>query len=197
MKTHYLADFSETWTSNETGSLPLRWREYIDKAVILYIHRDPRDLMVSYKQFLSGIQPGVAEMTLFEFMQSPHWTGEGDRLEWWKRHVAGWLAKPGVVSVAQRNLLKHTEREVARLAAELKESPNYRQPLLPAKRSTIMRTRMDRMLRLAPESTAILADAKRYPAEPWRSSLSLGEQQYVLDRLGSTMALLGYDCGAG
>lgn len=196
MKTHYLEDFSETWTSNETGPLPLRWREYVDKAVILYVHRDPRDVMVSYKQFLSSIQPGVAEMTLFDFMRSPHWSEQGDRLEWWKRHVGGWLGKPGVVAIAYRDLVKHTEREIARIAGELKERPLYRLPLLPAKRGTIMQTRMDRLFQLAPESTAIMADAKRYPAEPWRSALSPQEQQYVTDRLGSTMIALGYEGGS-
>lgn len=193
MKTHFLADFSESWVADESGPMPPEWRDYADRAMHLYVHRDPRDVMASYKQFLSSIVPGVAEMTLGAFMRSPHWSGGEDRLGWWVRHVEGWRAVPGVMMVGYAALVKSPAAIIGDIEHMLGEASADRQPLLPPKVEKITDTRRHRLFSLAPHSTAIIADRQRFPLDDWRTALSPEDHGFIAQRAGGVMRSLGYD----
>lgn len=179
MKTHYSADFAETWCESETGPLAKKWREMLSTARVIYVFRDPRHVMVSYHQFLSPIDASVRGMTLGEFIRSEHWTGSCSKLEWWARHVRGWLHKPGILPLNYDDLLNDASAAIERLAAHLDEVPVLSQPLLPPKVSSILRARVNRLVSLSPSSTAIVADRRRFPARVWDRHATDDDEKYL------------------
>ena len=191
MKTHYLADWSSTWVEGETAPLPDDVIEAVNTAAVLYIHRDPREVMVSYKQFLSAIRPDVAAMDLMAFMASDHWSG-GDMIGWWQKHVEGWLGRPGVTALSYRDLIKSPKETIERIGDVLGEAPHWRDPMLPAKVSTVSQTRRDRLFSLSPDSTGIVADRGRFPTRPWREVMSQDDHEWLEQRVGGLMQQLGY-----
>lgn len=191
LKTHYLADWSSTWVEEETGSVPDDVADIISRSSTLYIHRDPRDVMVSYKQFLSSIRPEVADLGLVEFMKARHWSGD-DMIGWWQRHVEGWLATSGTVSLSYRDLIKSSKAMVERIGNMIDETPDWQDPILPEKVSTVARTRRDRLLSLSPASTGIVADRNRFPMRPWKEEMTEADHVWLESRIGPVMDLLGY-----
>ncbi len=192
MKTHYLADFSQTWVEEETGRLAAKWRRIADEAAVVYVHRDPREVMVSYKQFLSSTHPDVAAISLGDFLSRPHWTGTDTMLSWWVRHVEGWLSRPNILMLAYHNVVKRPEETLEAIANHTCLTPLMRKPLLPPKVTSVTRTRLDRLTSLAPASTAIIADRKRFPSVPW-SKLADQQAEATLAAMAfETMARLGY-----
>ncbi len=196
MKTHYLPDFSETWIAEETGELADRWRETVAAAHILYVHRDPREVMVSYKQFLSPQHSDVAEMTLGAFLRRPHWNGTDTMLQWWVRHVESWLAQPGIMVFGYRDLISEPRAMLEKISTYIGRKPDLRQPYLPKKVSSINRSRLGRLLSLAPASTAIIADTKSFPAQNWEAASTADDAIYLARIAGPLMERLGYDPGA-
>ncbi|KLI63712.1 sulfotransferase domain-containing protein [Aurantiacibacter marinus] len=196
MKTHYLADLSETWVAEETGKLAGKWREAVAGAHVLYVHRDPREVMVSYKQFLSPDHADVADITLGAFLRRPHWNGRDTMLEWWVRHVESWLAVPGIMPFGFRELTSDPHATLAAIGAHIGRTPDMREPFLPKKPSSINRQRLNRLLSLAPSSTAIIADAKRFPAPNWHVASTDDDVSYLQQIAGPLMERLGYDPGA-
>ncbi len=193
IKTHYLADFSETWVAEETAQLSDKWRAVVTGARRVYVHRDPREVLVSYKQFLSPQHPDVADLSLGEFLRRPHWRGSDTMLEWWVRHVEGWLAQPGILSLGYRELIDDPHGTLDRIGAHIGERPDMREPYLPKKVSSVNRSRLGRLLSRAPASTAIIADAKRYPAQSWNEASTREDAHYLQEIAGSLMERLGYD----
>lgn len=190
MKTHYLPDFSESWVAEESGPLPQEWREKVAQAKKIYVYRDPRDVMVSYKQFMSGFDSRAAEQGLLDFVLAPHWSGRGDRLGWWQTHVESWAARPDVLVIAYEELTAAPRRVLDRIAGVLGLEPEYREPILPPKVTTVTQARLCRLLSLAPSSTAIVADRRRFPAQRWATALSPADQRRLEERLEETMARL-------
>ncbi len=193
IKTHYLADFSETWVAEETRELADKWRKTVANAHMLYVHRDPRDVMVSYKQFLSTHHPGVAEMTLGQFVQHAHWNGRDTMLEWWVRHVEGWLALPAIMSIGYRELISDPRTTLRAIGAHIGREPDMREPFLPKKVSSINQSRLGRLLSRTPASTAIIADSKRFPAQDWNTASTPDDARYMREIAGAVMERLGYD----
>lgn len=192
VKTHYLADFSETWVPEETNSLAPIWRALVDESCCIYVHRDPREVMVSLKQFLSKMNPAVAQASLPEFIRMEHWSGRTTMLGWWVEHVESWLERPGVLVLSYRRLLSDTEAIVREIAGYVNERPVRVEPLLPPKVNTVTRTRLDRLFSLAPASTAIIADARRHPAVHWNEVCSATDEEYLEATAGVLLERLGY-----
>lgn len=191
MKTHYLADFSETWVEDETAPLPKDVAKAIDRAAVIYVHRDPRDVMVSYKQFVSALRTDAAAMGLTEFMRARHWSG-GSHLDWWEKHVTGWLAKPRVTPIAYRDLINSPEKTVRKLGRAIECEPSLVDPVLPGKVTSITKTRMDRLFSLSPSSTGIIADRSQFPSTPWRHTMTAEDHAWFENRLGGLLDWLGY-----
>lgn len=192
IKTHYLADFSETWVRAETGSLSQKWQFLIHDATIVYVYRDPRDVMVSLKQFLSPLDESVARATLPQFIRMPHWNGRTSMLGWWAEHVSGWLLKPGVLGVPYEKIISETERLLNDLAVHTKMVPICAEPLLPPKVKTVAQTRLNRLFSRSPDSTAIIANAKRFSAVPWQQECSMQDEIYLDEIAGRLLDQLGY-----
>lgn len=192
IKTHYLADFSASWVEEETGPLPAPVKEAVKNASKIYVHRDPRDVMVSYMQFLSGFRPDIAAMDLMGFMKAPHWAGRTDMLGWWVEHVRSWQDMDGVLMVSYRDLIKAPQATVKMIATHTDCKPLMQTPILPPKVTSISRTRADRLLKLAPSSTAIIADKDKFPPYDWKKTMTNSDHEWLESRAKSIMTTLGY-----
>lgn len=193
MKTHFTAGFKSGWAQGEDHPPSQEWRDFAHKAQVIYVIRHPMDVMVSYKQFLSALDPDIARQDFDAFLRSSHWDGSSDRLAWWQAHVRGWSGQAGVEVLRYEDIVKQTAHTVDTIARVLQEAPLGRMPLLPAKVTTRFQTRLSRLFELAPQSTAIIADRRRFPAVDWRASLSGDLRAELEERLQPELARFGYD----
>lgn len=196
MKTHFEADFSISWIEAESTAPEAPFRALADAARVIYVVRHPMNVISSYQQFLSGIDPALAGLGTMEFLTAPHWDGKTDRLGWWIRHVTDWAARPGTLLVRYEDVVSHTGDMLNAMAGLLEEPVAGRKPLLPPKTTSIWRTRFDRMVRLSPESTAIVAERSRFPARDWRTELTDADRAAVVERLGPLLARFDYTLGS-
>ena len=192
MKTHFEAGFSESWVPEESVPPNESWLALIARAKIIYVVRHPLDVMASYHQFLAGFDPAIRAMSFQDFIRSSHWSGKIDRLGWWAEHVASWEACPNAKILRYEDIVSHTYAILSNLGAWLQEGPRYHRPYLPPKVTSITRTRIDRLLRLSPSSTAIVADRARFPSVNWQHALSTADRQWVTERIGSVLTRYGY-----
>lgn len=157
IKTHLLSDLSQSWAEYESQPLPERWRQEVERALVIYVSRDPIPVMKSYRNFMAHLYPEYGQMPLIAFCKTAHWSGDTDRLGWWARHVSGWLDRPGVVHVNYDYLLRDPHGVLARLAPVFEETPREVDDPLPVHLKTITQARLSRLMHLSPESTAVVA----------------------------------------
>lgn len=183
MKTHFDAKFLVSWCEDESVPPPESWLEVISQANTVYVIRHPMDVMTSYHQFLSGIDKDIAELDFASFIKSPHWDRKASRLEWWAQHAIDWADKEGVTVLRYEDVVEHTDDIISHIAAWLGETRVGRVPLLPPKLTSKAQTRLDRMTRLSPSSTAIVADRKSFPTTDWRKHLRPKDMGWIEDRI--------------
>jgi len=192
VKTHIQADFEAGWAADETVPPSQPWLEFVSQAHAIYVVRHPMDVMASYHQFLSGIDEKVGKLDFMSFLRSAHWDGTSTRLEWWDRHLGGWEVRKDVTVLRYEDVVGRTSETLTRVSDRLGELPAGRHPLLPPKVISIGRARVDRLLRLSPESTAIVADRNRFPAHDWRRALKNTDVSWIEERIGDTLTRFGY-----
>ncbi len=192
MKTHFEADFSGSWVAEESLPLDQTWLDLVAQSKIIYVVRHPLDVMCSYHQFLSAIDPDVAGMPLMTFMESTHWTGETDRLGWWVQHVTGWEALSGVTVLRYEDIVKRTVDALSEISEDIGETSIDRKPRLPPKITSITRTRMDRLFSLSPKSTGIVANRASFPAVKWQDVLEDAQKEKIETRLAPMLDRFGY-----
>lgn len=192
VKTHFEEDFSQSWVLEESTPPGPAWMDLLARSKVLYVVRHPMDVMVSYHQFMAGIDPTTTAMSFREFMRSPHWTGETDRLGWWQRHLTGWEARPGTMILRYEDIVVDTGPVLDRIGTWIGEAPVDLQPLLPPKVTSISQTRIDRAFRMSPSSTAIVADRMSFPAEDWSQALNDADKEWVNERIGPLLQRFGY-----
>ena len=183
LKTHFTADFSSSWASDEARAPNEAWRALTDSAKTLYVLRHPMDVMVSYHQFLSALDHEIAGMDLMRFMHSPHWDESTDKLGWWQAHLQGWAAAPQTLVTRYEDVVRSSDLVLQTVSAAIEETPLQRMPLLPPKVTTLRHARFNRVFSLSPQSTAIIANRKQFPALDWRKTLSDANKREISDRL--------------
>ncbi|MGR3494744.1 sulfotransferase domain-containing protein [Citreimonas sp.] len=192
LKTHFQADFAASWVEEESCAPARPWLDLVDGGQTFYIVRHPLDVMASYHQFMAGFDADVARLSFADFLTSPHWSGETDRLGWWRAHVEGWEARPGVKVLRYEDVVKRTDATLSRIEETLGEKRTGRTPLLPPKITSITRTRLDRLTRLSPDSTGIVADREAFPAARWQEVLDQAALDAVATRLSPLLDRFGY-----
>ena len=192
MKTHFDADFVTGWAEDESTPPSKAWLDFVGKANIFYVVRHPLDVMVSYHQFLSGIDKSLAGMDFMSFLRSPNWNECASRLEWWGRHAVGWAARESVTVLRYEDVVGHTDETLALVSDCLREEPVGRDPMLPPKITSIRRSRLDRLLRLSPPCTAIVADRNRFRAHDWRQSVRRSDIAWIEQQIGESLVRFGY-----
>ncbi|ATW03125.1 sulfotransferase domain-containing protein [Sphingorhabdus sp. YGSMI21] len=193
VKTHFEEDFSQSWVPEESTPPGPAWMDLLARSKVLYVVRHPMDVMVSYHQFMAGIEPAIASMSFSEFLRSPHRSGETDRLGWWQRHLIGWEARPDTLFLRYEDIVADTDTIVDRIGLWIGEVPIKLQPMLPPKVTSITQTRVDRAMRLSPSSTAIVADRMSFPAEDWSQALNDADKAWVNKRIGPLLRRFGYE----
>jgi hypothetical protein len=192
MKTHFSADWNSGWTSTETKPPTGLWREFAETAHLIYVIRHPLDVMASYKQFLSEIDPGIAKLDFWSFLTDLHWDQNADRLDWWIQHVNGWLEVRNVHFFRYEDIVKDPGEFLAHVSLAIDEKPIRRMPILPPKVTSIAKTRLDRLLSLSPSSTAIIADRDRFRAFDWRHDLNVAKRDELAARIGPLLKRFSY-----
>jgi hypothetical protein len=193
MKTHFRADFSDSWSAGESVVPAAEFQEVVNAARVIYVVRHPLAVMSSYMQFLSAIHPDVRGMSLDDFIFSPHWTGQTDRLGWWCAHVQGWRARPDTLLLRYEDLVASPRPSVEKIAAHIGETPRLREPYLPPKITSLAQTRLNRLTRLSPPSTAIVGNSARFPLVDWRKTLKPETREAVRARCGALLETFGYE----
>lgn len=192
MKTHFSADWNSGWTSSEAKAPTGHWRQFAESAHLIYVIRHPLDVMASYKQFLSTIDPEIAKLNFWSFLTSLHWDQNTDRLDWWFQHVQGWLEVHNVQFFRYEDIIEDPNKFLTCVSHAINEVPQWCSPLLPTKVTSIAKTRLDRLLSLSPSSTAIIANRNRFQAHDWRHELSIAEKAELTDRIGPLLERFNY-----
>lgn len=193
LKTHFNPQFTETWMEAESFSPADEWLSLIDRAIKVYVVRHPLDVMCSYYQFSCGIDPRHEQGGFLGFVFGPHWCETKTRLEWWKYHVQEWVARKDVTALRYEDIVSSPESTLNKLGHLLDEKPKHVTPLLPPKISSVFQSRMQRLLYISPQSTAIVALKNRYPMFDWRRNLSPAELSEITDVVGPLMDAFCYD----
>lgn len=94
----------------------------LDKSKIVYVYRDGRDVLVSLYHYAKKFNPEIGQISFSDFIRMDDEGGRGrengvrvDRMEYWRRHVEGWLARPDVFGLQYENLHSNYEESVANI----------------------------------------------------------------------------------
>lgn len=192
LKTHYLADYSQTWREDETGPMPAFSRDLIASAQTIYVLRHPVATLRSYHRFLAGIDPLYGRMDFVAFLRSPHWGGETDVIGWWARHVSGWIAREDVLLVKYEDLTHDPSGTLGRFELFLGAAPSGVLPILPPHRKSRMSVQIERILSLAPRSTAIVAPRYGALSAAAKEPLPARDIDWIGTRIGDVADEIGY-----
>lgn len=192
IKTHYLADFSETWIEAETGQLADQWQRVVAEANVIYVSRHPAEVFTSYKLFLSALNPEIAKMSFKEFISGPHWSKRVSRLVWWQEHVHGWLDQPDVFHLRYQDIVRSPQHVLDKLHAGLDEEPLGVKQLLPPRLPSRKAARWQRLSRLSPDTTSILGPTGHSEVEKLLSRPEQSDLAWIRSTVGDTMERLGY-----
>jgi hypothetical protein len=192
VKTHRFLDDVPTAARTGGGRLGQYWIDWLrQRGRLLYVYRDGRDVLCSL-QLLEAKHDRSRWLPLSQFIRQPT-AGGVSRAEAWARHVERGLALPGVVSLRFEDLQRSTRPSLDRLALELGLSPDYREPLLPKKLGSSLRSRLLRRLSRRPPSTAILGRPRGLRLERWREAFSREDREFFHRVAGATLVRLGYE----
>lgn len=112
----------------------------LDKSKIVYVYRDGRDVLVSLYHYAKKFNPEIEQISFSDFIrmddEGSRSVGNGEcisRMEYWRRHVEGWLARPDVLGLQYESLHSNYEESVANIAnfLELKPQSNIKKIELP------------------------------------------------------------------
>lgn len=167
------------------------WAKWIrDRACLLYVCRDGRDVMCSYHLWRLGCEPGTpADLAAF-LRETPAGVS---RPRAWADHVRAWRAEPGVNLLRFEDVVGSTRQVVARLAELLALTPRWRQPLCPRRVNSVWRGRLDRLCGGRPQSTALLGRPRGQVLLKWRSAFSAADRRFFHDEAGDMLVELGYE----
>lgn len=164
---------------------------------VIYVLRDPRDVMVSYHHFKRLTDPGF-QLSMMEFVsQDDHWPCR------WDEHVAGWLLRrnhPRLLLVKYEEMRKDTVGalmsllEFAGLAYGEKEVVR-----------SVQACDFDKMRALEPELKIVAGGTetseerviRRGKVGGWRDELDEKSLQIIESKYGHVMRKCGYDLSGG
>jgi len=120
------------------------YQKYFIKAPVVYVARDPRDVLVSFYHYLNHPEvyrnnPWMEDQRCASFSEFLHRPltpflrfgfamGENARnvMERWAGHVRGWLLAPNVAHVRYEDMVRHYRQVIRRVASVTKLRPQLR-----------------------------------------------------------------------
>ncbi len=159
---------------------------------VVYLLRDPRDVMVSYWHF-ERLIGGESDLPLAEFLRSDnHWPCQ------WDQHVTGWT-RPGrqsnLVIVRYEDL--HTDpvaalQRVQKLAG-MKWSPTQIEAAIEASRFEQMRAAEERTARTPGDGRSFEHFVRRGRVGSWQEEMGYTELRIVEEKFGKVMRQFAYE----
>jgi hypothetical protein len=146
--------------------------------------------MCSYHHYLKG-HSEAAHCTLSSFLRQR--VGDQTRVAVWAGHVRQWLDTPSVAVVRFEDLTTQPEETIRRLGRSLGLEPRLAAPLLPRHRPHTLRYRLERLLRMRPESTAVHGRPKGHVLERWRDAFTDRDREFFHEQAGDVLVRLGYE----
>ncbi len=157
----------------------------------VYVCRDPRDALISYYHYSRN--NGWFDGDLSDFLRS----GVPEEYTDWGTHVAKALAEcrrrpKGLCFIKYEKLLKQPCHEAARLNAFLEIGAAPAQ-IEDAVQKTSFENLRDMEMQYGPETDGdALGFFREGKARQWETSMTVSDQQLILNRFGQAMALLDY-----
>lgn len=102
--------------------------ELMDDAALLYVCRDGRDVMTSLYYYMKSYNDALAGVPFRTFLRQPNdhdgdtYDGDLSRVEYWREHVSGWLARPDALPLPFHTLRYCPRQAVAHLGDSLGQS---------------------------------------------------------------------------
>jgi hypothetical protein len=184
VKTHAFADYRTTGFG-VTRPFPAAVADALRRnATTLYVYRDGRCAISSYRTFLTP------DMSMGEFLRQPE-PGTGlSRPAARAKHVRGWLEQPGVVPVRMEDLTRRPGDVLAALERALGMPAAWREPLLPPPLRSVWHSRRARLTARVPPSTAIVVPG---PRPDWRREFSAADRAFFQAESAGMLQRLGYE----
>ena len=187
LKTHAWPGYQRAFLESHDGGLGRNWVEWLDdRAIIIYVYRDGRDVLCSYQLFRRSFDSGVRG-PIGDFLRG---TEAGtNRVRRWADHVRAWRKQSNVHLVRFEALLDNPAPVIRRLGKAIGEAPAGRRPLLPKPFSSIWESRWARLFGVRPESTAIINGEKK----DWERTFTAADRAYFRKQDGNLLVELGYE----
>lgn len=177
----------------EQGVLPERyhilgpvWHKILaDRARWLYVWRDPEPVLCSYYLFSLQAKRISSSTSLSAFVRGDDLEG-ASRARDWNDHVLTWISRPGVLTIGFDGVIHKTASILEGIGEHLGATPLFRNPILPKQFSTRWSSRRARLLRMKPESTAIVVESRI----DWRSALTEDDKEHIAQETVEARAAL-------
>lgn len=187
VKTHAWPGYDRTFLPSHHDGLSPRWHRWLEEGgTELYIYRDGRDVLCSYQLFLQKIDER-AHCSIGTFLRQHR--EEQSRVQRWASHVRGWRDASGVHTVCFERLLTRPAAVIRELGAVLGLDPTWTEPLLPDPFASIWESRWARLVKMGPESTAIINEK----SQAWKEGFTSDDRQFFHNEAGDLLIELGYE----
>jgi hypothetical protein len=187
VKTHAFPGFRTGFLDRHTGEIDASWLEWIqDRATLLYVYRDGRDVLCSYQLFRQSFDP-QAQTTIGKFLRQND--NGHNRVRRWADHVRSWMNQPEAEAIRFEAVLTDPAAVLHRLGEILDQDPEMQEPLLPEPFDSIWESRWARLTGVRPESTAIINGASK----DWETSFTPDDRSFFHDQAGDLLLELGYE----
>jgi len=187
IKTHAWPGYEKTFFDTQPNGLPAAWKNWLrERAVVLYVYRDGRDVMCSYHLFRQSYDPS-ARCSIGTFLRQKE--NGLNRVQRWRRHVQAWRSESDAHLIQFEQILQNPKHIVRKLSRILDLDPLWDDPVIPHPYESIWERRWYRIFSTHPESTAIINDKNK----DWRKSFTAEDRSFFGDEARGVMGELGYE----
>ena len=187
VKTHAWPGYQDTFLDAHHDGLDSEWVDWLrEQGTVFYVYRDGRDVLCSYQLFRQKYDPDAFGAIGTFLRQSDD--GES-RVRRWAQHVRAWRDEPDVHAIQFEHLLNQPESVIQALGKRLDLEPEWREPLLPSPFHSIWESRWARLVRMRPESTAIINGER----QNWHECFTPEDRAFFHQEAGDLLIELGYE----
>lgn len=185
VKTHSFPAFDDGFFEDYPKSLPESWTEWLnERAIFIYVHRKPCDVMKSYRLFRAGYE-AESRVTFSDFLRASH--DDQARISRWADHVSAWVDRSDVLAIQFSEVLNSTDATLSMIENHIGMSASRVDPLLPSPFSSIWSSRFARLFKTFPESTAVISRGGSV-----NERVSSKDIDYIRNTCGDLLLRLGY-----
>jgi len=191
LKSHAFPGFLRSADRRQLDRSDPWWRALAHSGSdFVYSVRDGRAVMCSYHLFMKGF-PSAAQSSLADFLRQ---RVDGQTpVALWAEHVREWLDTPKVVVARFEDLTRRTEETILGLGRSLGLVPRLASPLLPELRQHTLRYRVERRMRMRPETTAVHGRPEGHVLERWQDAFTEADRELFHKEAGDLLLRLGYE----